>query len=82
MTSLTLRNIPDALMERLRGLAEEEQRSLNEQVLFLLDEATAEHRIGFADAFDVFVRQHGPSPLDDDDLADLRSTEPGRSVQV
>lgn len=82
MTSLTLRNIPDALMERLRSLAEEEQRSLNEQVLFLLDEVTTEHRPGFADAFDAFVRENGPSPLDDDDLADLRSTEHGRSVQV
>lgn len=37
MASLTLKNIPESLLERLRGLAREERRSLSQQALHLIE---------------------------------------------
>jgi len=39
MASLTLKNIPDPLLERLREMAESDRRSLTQEILFLLEEA-------------------------------------------
>ena len=39
MASLTLKNIPDPLLERLRERAESDRRSLTQELLFLLEEA-------------------------------------------
>jgi plasmid stability protein len=39
MASLTLKNIPDPLIERLRERAESDRRSLTQEILFLLEEA-------------------------------------------
>lgn len=39
MASLTLKNIPDPLLERLRERAESDRRSLTQEILFLLEEA-------------------------------------------
>lgn len=39
MASLTLKDIPDPLLERLRERAESDRRSLTQEILFLLEEA-------------------------------------------
>lgn len=41
MASLTLKNIPDELLEKLRVLAERERRSITQQVLYMLEQAVA-----------------------------------------
>ena len=39
MASFTIKNVPDDLLSRLRGRASEERRSLNQQILYLLESA-------------------------------------------
>lgn len=82
MTSITLKGIPDETMEALRALAERERRSLNQQAILLLEEALLQQRPGFFEAYDVFRREAGPSPLRDEDLSGLRDAAPGRSVAL
>lgn len=41
LASLTLKNIPDELLEKLRVLAERERRSITQQVLYMLEQAVA-----------------------------------------
>lgn len=65
MSSLTLKGIPDEVMERLRNLAEKERRSLNQQAILLLERALDQNRPSFTEAYEVFLRRHGPSPLTD-----------------
>ena len=82
MPSLTLKGIPDDLMDRLRGQADAERRSLNQEAIRLLERALDDPRPSFADAHQAFVRTHGPSPFDGDTFeatfAGLRSPEPDR----
>ena len=79
MTSLTLKDIPDEVMTRLRQRAERERRSLDQQAIRLLEEALIEERPSFMDAYGAFIEQYGPSPLVGDELADLRRDEPERA---
>jgi hypothetical protein len=39
MPNLTIRNIPDAVLKGLRRLSKEERRSLNSEILVLLEES-------------------------------------------
>ena len=39
MASITLKNVPEDLLVRLRKMASEQRRSLNQQILYLLDSA-------------------------------------------
>lgn len=39
MASLTLKNIPEPLLDKLRDRASSDRRSLNQEVLYLLEEA-------------------------------------------
>jgi len=41
MASLTLKNMPDELLERIRDLAERKRRSMTQQVLYMLEQALA-----------------------------------------
>lgn len=41
MASLTLKNIPDSVLDRLRERAAADRRSLTQEILFLLEEAMA-----------------------------------------
>ena len=41
MPSLTLKNIPDDLMEQLREVAEQERRSITQQVFYMLEQSLA-----------------------------------------
>lgn len=42
MATLNLKNFPDSLYERLQSLAQQERRSLAQEVIHLLDRATQE----------------------------------------
>lgn len=41
MTSITIRNIPDEVMEKLRERAKNERRSLNNEVIKILEDFTS-----------------------------------------
>lgn len=71
MASLTLKKIPEDVMERLRSLAEKERRSLNQQAILLLEQALEERRPGFMEAYEGFLREHGPSPFDDESFEEV-----------
>ncbi|MGA2545214.1 MAG: hypothetical protein ABSF43_01595 [Rectinemataceae bacterium] len=43
MASITVRNIPDRVLERLRVLSEGEKRSLNNEILVILEKGLAEN---------------------------------------
>lgn len=83
MASLTLKGIPDRLLQRLRERAEAERRSLNQQAIQLLETALDEARTGFSDAYGDFLSKHGPTPLDEISfekaLGGLRVAEAGRA---
>ncbi len=78
MASLTLKSIPETLLAQLRSLAEKERRSLNQQTILLLEQALQAERPPFMDRYQAFVKEHGKSPLEAEDLDDLRSKEEGR----
>lgn len=82
MPSLTLKGIPADLMARLRGRADAERRSLNQQAIRLLERALDDPRPSFTEAHQAFVQSHGATPFDDDafeaTFSGLRSRETGR----
>lgn len=82
MPALTLKGIPDNVMERLRDLADSERRSLNQQAILLLERALAEEPASFGAAYRRFREERGPSPLEPGDLEELRSADAGRAVDV
>lgn len=45
MSSLTIKGIPEDLLQKLRRSAEANRRSLNSEVLFRLERSTGTHRI-------------------------------------
>ena len=82
MSALTLKGIPEEVMNRIRELADTERRSLNQQAILLLERAVAEQPDSFGTAYRRFREKHGPSPLTNGDLDDLRSDDPGREVRL
>jgi hypothetical protein len=54
-TSLTLKNLPNELLEGLRDAAEEERRSINQEAIHLLTEALRARRLG-GPAYGTFVQ--------------------------
>jgi plasmid stability protein len=43
MTSITLKHLPDDLLEALRAAAERDRRSLTQEIIYLLSNAVAEN---------------------------------------
>lgn len=82
MAALTLRGIPDEVMERLRERADTERRSLNQQAILLLERALAERPASFERAYRRFHRIQGSSPPEPSDLDELRSSDTGRPVNL
>ena len=82
MSALTLKGIPEEVMDRLRALADRERRSLNQQAILLLERALAEEPASFKEAYRGFREARGPSPLEPGDTEGLRSTDTGRSVNL
>lgn len=79
MASLTLKSIPESLMEQLRSRAERERRSLNQQAILLLEQALEQERPRFMDRYQAFIQEFGPSPLNKEDLNGLRWQDKGRT---
>ena len=44
MTNLTIRNIPEAMLDKLRRLSEIERRSLNSEILVVLEKCLDEYK--------------------------------------
>lgn len=82
LASLTLKGVPDKIIERLRLLAEQERRSLNQQTILILEQALSQNRPDFKDSYRTFKTKSGESPLNDQFFSGLRSKEPGRDVSL
>ena len=83
MKTLTLKQIPDSLLKRLRAQAKRERRSLNQEALRLLDEGLSAPRVNFADAYAEWRRLS--SPIDSGlskALRGLRQKGAGRRVRL
>lgn len=78
MPALTIKGIPERVLERLRHRAAQERRSLNQQVIQLIEQALADEERRFTSAYGAFLGTHGASPLGDEVFSGLRSREPGR----
>ena len=84
MASLTLKGVPEELLEALRCEAERERRSLNQQAILLLEQGLSHGRMSFLERLDAYHRRHG-SPADGEDAEtwlDVRDDEPGRDVDL
>ena len=49
VAAITLKNVPDSLLGQLRERAEADRRSLNQEILYLLEEALKEPTVGEAE---------------------------------
>lgn len=78
MPALTLKGIPDEVMDRLRTLADQERRSMNQQAILLLEAALAERRPSFHEAHAAYTKKYGLPPIDDDTFKGVRSRDTGR----
>ena len=81
MSTLTLKQVPESLLERLRAEAQRQRRSVNQQALYLLEQTLDRGRPSFGDALTRFLEEQGP--LDAraaDALVGVRSKERGRKV--
>ncbi len=75
MASLTLKGMPDALLDRLRESAETDRRSVNQQAISILDHALSLQRPGdFGRFLDGFYEKWGEGDLTDSDFEGLRPT--------
>ena len=82
MPALTLEDVPEEVVGRIRAQAAGEGRPLSQQAIVLLERAVAEQSDSFHAAYRRFRRQHGPSPLTKGDLRGLRSDDHGRKVPL
>lgn len=76
MATLTLKGIPDELMERLRNSADSDRRSVNQHAIHILEMALARQRPGdFRRFLDEFYSEWGPGDLTDRDFEGLRPAD-------
>ncbi|MFT5141995.1 MAG: hypothetical protein ACI80V_002037 [Rhodothermales bacterium] len=76
MPTLTLKGIPEDLMERLRHSADSDRRSVNQHAIHILDRALARQRPGdFKRFLDEFYSEWGPGDLTDKDFQGLRPAD-------
>lgn len=78
MTSLTLKNIPALMLERLRTDAGLERRSLNQHALYLLEQALGQRKPTFGEALRRFRERAGALEDSHDAFEGLRDRSPGR----
>lgn len=73
VATLTLKGLPDSLLDRLREAAEAERRSLNQQAIFLLESALPNRAPGdFQSFMQLFQAEWGVGDLTDSDFEGLR----------
>jgi len=75
MASLTLKNIPEDLVEQLRRSAAEARRSLNSEILYRLDASVRSRRLDPEELLDRAraVRRTVSHPVTEEDLRRARS---------
>ena len=81
MAFLTIHGIPNELIDRLQTLARSEGRSLNQQVIVILEQVL-EERPTFSERYKSFGDDWAPSPLRGDELEGLRSSDLGRTIDL
>lgn len=73
MATLTLKNVPDELVERLKMEAKENRRSLNQETLLRLEKSLATRRRSVEETLVALRRLHvkmeGLPPVDDEFIA-------------
>ncbi|UFP93139.1 FitA-like ribbon-helix-helix domain-containing protein [Gloeobacter morelensis] len=57
MVNISLRDIPDDVYEQIKQMAGRERRSINQQILVLLEQATRRHRRPAASVLEQIDRQ-------------------------
>lgn len=83
MPNLTLKQVPVELVEQLRVDAARQRRSLNQQAIYVLEQAYRSRSESFSSALDGFFRSAGPPPGDTAEAFDgLRSHDSGRDVDL
>ena len=83
MSTLTLKQVPELLLERLRTEAHRQRRSVNQQALFLLEQTLQRGRPSFGAALARFIDDEGPpDPSLARTLTALRSKERGRKLTL
>ncbi len=94
MASITLKGVPDELLDALRKLAEEERRSLNQEAIYLLERAVAaysdseaaarrEEVARQADAWRNLAGRWQSQRDADDEIEDIYDARtPGRDVEL
>jgi hypothetical protein len=81
MSTLTLKKVPEQLLELLREDAERDRRSVNQHALWLLERALAARRApSFGDALTRFRERHAADLGGDFDVP--RDRSPGRPVDL
>ncbi len=81
-SSLTLKGIPDELLEQLRTDAERERRSLNQQAIWILEQAMRQKRETFLQRLQVFYDTEGAPEEGGGEWDDVRSKDPGRDGKI
>lgn len=82
MASLTLKGIPEELLEELRADAERERRSLNQQAIYMLEQALLRRRRSFLERLEDFYDSHGRPEEGGTEWDDVRSDETGREPDL
>lgn len=92
MVNLTLRNIPEHLLERIRSLSIAERRSLNNEILVLLERALREYTAEIDDDIfnevqvDLWSKLAGkwedPRSTDETIAEIINNRSPGREVEL
>ena len=86
MSSLTLKDIPPELLERLREKAKQERRSLSAQAItilqreLLVDYRTPEQRAETSRIWEELAEKYGPSTLDAASIIAARTY--GRDIEL
>ncbi len=82
LATLTLKQVPDSLVEELRQLAERERRSLNQQAIYCLEQSVRARGPSFAEKLAEFYETTGVLTEEEvDAVEDLRDRDPGRAVE-
>jgi hypothetical protein len=85
MTSLLIADIPEELLQRLRKKAKEEQTSIQEQIINILDQSL-QVSPNFIAALDKYYEKYPRSERlvnnEEDPFANIRSQDPGREVKL
>ncbi|MFT5514871.1 MAG: plasmid stability protein [Rhodothermales bacterium] len=74
MSSLTLKNLPTGLLERLRKRADSEHRSINRQAIAILEAALPEDEASFGIRLAAFLDKWEGTGLDADEEVAWRIT--------